>query len=103
MAKLKLQANPFFAAPVAISVPGAADVKVEFTFKHRTRDELDSFLKTAGDLKDADLILAVATGWELDDPYTKENIALLVQNYISSPKAVFSAYLEELVKAREKN
>lgn len=103
MAKLKLNPDPTFSAEVEIPVPGKAPVAVSFTFKHRTRDELDEFLKRAVDLRDAALIMEVASGWELADAFTVENVTALVQNYIASPGAVFEKYLTELTKAREKN
>lgn len=103
MPKLKLNPDPTFKAKVGIPVPGAGLDFVEFTFKHRTRDELDSFLKTADELRDAALIMEVASGWELVEAFTTENVTRLVQNYIASPQAVFQAYLDELTRAREKN
>jgi hypothetical protein len=103
MAKLKLNPDPTFKAKVAIQAPGSGVDPVEFTFKHRTRDEMDAFLKVSPELKDAALIMEMATGWELVDAFTPENINKLVQNYITAPQTIFEAYLEEMVKARRKN
>lgn len=103
MKKLKLNPDPTFTAKVPVPVPGGGEVPVELTFKHRTRDEMDAFLKTAGDLKDAALILEMASGWELVDAFTEENLNTFSQNYIGAPRAVFETYVHELVKAREKN
>lgn len=103
MAKLTLNPAPTFSAEVQIPVPGKDSIAVSFTFKHRTRDELDEFLKRAVDLRDAGLIMEVATGWELADAFTVENVTTLVQNYMASPAVVFDKYLTELTKARAKN
>lgn len=103
MAKLKLNPDPTFRAKVTIPVPGSADVPVEFEFKHRTRDEMDAFLKKAPELQDAALILEIASGWELSDAFTEDNLNRLAQNYIMAPQAIFHAYLEELTKAKVKN
>lgn len=103
MAKLKLTPDPTFKAKVAIAAPGGNVDPVEFTFRHRTRDEMDAFLKSSQDLRDAKLILEMATGWELVDAFTEENLNKLAQNYITAPQAIFEAYVTELVKAREKN
>jgi hypothetical protein len=104
MAKLKLQPDPTFKAKVAIQAAGEEGVDpVEFTFKHRTRDEVDEFLKASADLRDAGLIMEVAIGWELSDAFTAENINKLAQNYITAPRTIVNAYIDELVKAREKN
>src|SRR5512146_384832 len=101
--KLKLNPDPTFKAKVAIPVAGSSDVSVEFTFKHRTRDELRSFIEASGDRADEDTILEMAAGWELTDAFTRENISLLVQNYIAASRAVFDKYINELAKAREGN
>lgn len=103
MSKLKLNPDPTFKAKVGIPVAGSADVSVEFTFKHRTRDELRAFIEASGSRPDEDTILEMASGWELADAFTRENVALLVQNYIASGRAVFDKYVDELAKAKEKN
>ncbi len=103
MAKLQLKPNPTFRAKVAIPVPGGEPVEVEFTFRHRTRDDLQKFIDDGDKIEAADRILAMAEAWELSDPFTRDNVALLAQNYISAPMAIFETYLDELVKARRKN
>jgi hypothetical protein len=103
MAKLKLNPEPTFKAKVAIAAAGSDVDPVEFTFRHRTRDEMTAFFKASEDLRDAKLILEMATGWELADAFTEENLNKLAQNYITAPQAIFEAYVSELVKAREKN
>ena len=103
MSKLKLQPNPTFTAKVGIPVAGASDVSVEFTFRHRTRDELKAFIEASGGREDEDTILEMASGWELADAFTRENVSLLVQNYIAAGRAVFDKYVAELAKAREGN
>lgn len=104
MAKLKLNPNPTFKAKVEIPVPGEAPVKVEFTFKHRTREEVQQLLEKLDETEhDVELVMKVASGWELLDDFNAENVRLLVDNYIASPKAIFEAYLQALTGARSKN
>jgi hypothetical protein len=103
MAKLKLQPDPTFKAKVAIHQPGAEPVDVEFTFKHRGRKELASFAEAMSGIGDAELILALATGWELEDPFNAENVAVLVEHHYTAPAAIWMTYLEALTKAKEKN
>lgn len=104
MAKLKLQPDPTFKAKVEIAVPGATPASVVFTFKHRTRQEMERFLPSVTQMEDdAQLIMAVATGWELADDFTEENVKALADSYISAPAAIFEAYLKELTGARSKN
>lgn len=104
MAKLTLKAKPTFKAKVAIPTPGEEEFDpVEFTFKHRTRDEMDEYLKSVNELKDAALIMSVASAWELADEFNEKNLNDFSQDYIMAPNAVFEKYLDELVKARTKN
>ena len=104
MAKLTLKAKPTFKARVAIPAPGEDEFEpLEFTFKHRTRDEIDEFCKSAGELRDAALIMAIASGWELADEFNEKNLNDFSQDYIMAPNAIFQKYLDELVKARAKN
>jgi hypothetical protein len=103
MTKLKLKPAPTFKAKVAIPVPGAEATEVEFTFKHRTRDELKAFTDSMGEREDLDQVLAMVEGWELSDEFNRENVAQLVANYFAAPRAIFFAYLEELTQAKEKN
>jgi hypothetical protein len=103
MAKLKLQPDPTFRAKVGIAVPGAAAVEVEFTFKYRNRDEVQAFIDASKERDNVATILEMCTGWELTDPFTAENIATLVLNYIAAPEAIFIQYLDELTRAARKN
>lgn len=103
MAKLKLQPDPVFKARVPISQAGGSDVFVEFTFKHRTREELQAFIDASAKRDEQDTILEAATGWELSDPFTRESLDVLVANYISAGHAIFTTYIDELTKTRIKN
>lgn len=103
MAKLKLIANPTFTTKVAIPVAGGDAIPMAFTFKHRTRTELDAFGKGLAQQSDADAFLEMLTGWEFDEEFNKENIELLLQNYQGAAMAVYDTYKNELVKAKVKN
>lgn len=101
MAKLSLKANPTFTASVSIPVAGGEPALVEFTFKHRTRDQLQAWLLEQK--PDAVAILDMAVGWDLAEPLDLESATVLVQNYFGSASAVLDAYLEELTQAKRKN
>ncbi|ATA55171.1 hypothetical protein CKY39_19610 [Variovorax boronicumulans] len=103
MARLTLKPNPTFKAKVEIMQPGSDAVEVEFVFKHRTRDEMDEFIKSLAELTLEDQVLAVASGWELVDPFNEENVKLMAQSYITAPAAIRDTYIRELIKARAKN
>lgn len=102
--KLSLSIAPTFKAPATIAIPGAKPVDVQFTFIHRTQDELKEFIDNGmRDLSNVELIQAVASGWELDDAFTTESLEQLTQNYPGSSLAIVSAYLAEMAGARVKN
>ncbi len=102
MTKLKLAAEPTFKAKVAIPVPGGESADVEFTFKHRTRDQVVEWLEKR-DTSDIDSVKDCAMGWDLDDEFNDENVTRLCQNYLGAGFAIVTAYLSELRGARAKN
>jgi hypothetical protein len=103
MSKLKLNPNPTFTAKVPIPIPGGDPVLVEFTFKHRTRDDFRAWLTSGTDRDDTQTIMEAANAWELEDKFDELNVGRLVQNYIGAPATVVQTYITELAKAREKN
>ena len=99
-AKLSLTASPTFKSKVSIPVPGNKATEVEFTFKGRTRQQFKDFIESLTDRDDVDVLMDIASGWELEEAFDKDNIELLAQNYIGAPKAVIDKYLSELTAAR---
>ena len=100
MAKLQLTASPTFRCNVLIPVPGKKPVPVEFNFKGRTKDEFKSFIDTIGDREDVDVILDIATGWELEEAFGRDSVELLLQNYLGSARVIIEKYIGELTSAR---
>ncbi len=102
MAKIKfsLTPSPTFKRKVALPIPGAGFSDVEFTFKHRTKEEFKKFLEGMEGREDADIIMDIASGWELEDAFDTDNIELMVEGYVGSARAVVGAYIDELSKAR---
>lgn len=116
MAKLKLVADPTFSAMVKIPVPGKPEPEeVLFTFKHRTRTQLDEHFMAIGkrnaatgeggiprdqEVKD---IMDVATGWDLAEPFTAENVGTFLDNYHRAGWEIGTAYVRELMQAKEGN
>ena len=103
MARLNLEAAPTFSASVPIPVAGGDPVPVLMTFKHRTKDELDSFIKARAKKTDDDAFLEMVVGWDLEDEFTPANAKRLLQNYIGAALVTFMTYIDELTKARTKN
>lgn len=98
--KFSLTASPTFKAKVAIPIPGDKAVDIEFTFKGRTREAFKDFIENLKDRDDSEVIMDIASGWDLDDAFEKENIEKLTQNYLGAARAVIEKYLSELTQAR---
>ncbi len=112
-AKFTLTPKPTFLCAVDIPLHGGGVAPVEFQFKHRTKAEFKEFyeaLKQPEALEgasegpqDTDLLMDIASGWDLDEPFNAESLEKMAQNYIGSPQAIISAYFTELTGARVKN
>lgn len=99
MTKLSLIANPTFKAKVGIPIAGGNPVEVEFIFKHRTKTELDKWLAIEHK-SDVNVILDVASAWDLQEPFDESNVSILCQNYIGSSREIIKKYVEELTQAK---
>jgi len=100
MTKLALNPAPTFRAKVAIPVAGGPAVDVEMTFKHRTKTQLDEFVKSRQGTSDTDSFMEMVSAWDLDDPFGKESVDLLLENYIGAALATYRKYIDELVQAK---
>ena len=98
MAKLQLKAAPTFTTKVDIPVAGGAAVDVQLTFRHRTRKQMDEFVKERADKTDAQSFMEMVTAWDLEDPFTEQNVAELLENYIGAAVATYQTYLDEIYK-----
>lgn len=103
MAKFKLAVAPTFKAKVGIPVHGGETVELSFEFKHRTRDQLSELMKGIEKRKDVELMEDILAGWELDDPFGKESIELLCQNFVGAPREILGTYITEITQARRGN
>jgi hypothetical protein len=101
--KFSLVPAPTFKAAVTIQVPGGKSVQVEFVFKHRSRDEFKEFVESMDGRKDVEILLDIASGWELEDAFGEKSLQQLVDNYMGAGQAVVQTYMAELTAARAKN
>lgn len=104
-AKISIVADATFVAPVSIHRPGKDAVDIDFTFKHRTKPELDKFRKEMEVKKpgDVEYVMLLASGWELDEDWSKKNLATFFSNYHTAAIAITQVYFEELRGAKRKN
>lgn len=94
--KFKLTPDPTFKKSVEIPIPGARPASVEFIFKHRNKEQLSEWLENVGKFDtDAALILDIASGWDLEDPFDDESIATLCNEYAGAGTSVLHTYVAE--------
>lgn len=103
MAKLSLKASPTFKAKVSIPVAGGDALEVEFTFKHRTKQQAEDFVQTFKGRSEVEIFMDIVEGWDFEEPYNAENVAELLQNHRAADRAVFRVYQEELLQHKLKN
>jgi hypothetical protein len=103
MAKLTLKPNPSFKATVAIYLAGGGTGDVEFIFKHRTRADLKQLMASVAEKEDAEILMMVAEGWDLEEPFNQENANVLCINYVGAGLAILETYVDELSRAKVKN
>jgi hypothetical protein len=48
------------------------------------------------DKEEADAIMEIASGWDLEDPFEKTAVEKLAQNYVGSIGAIIAKYISEL-------
>lgn len=105
MASINLTEEPTFELKVAIPRVGRPDAEVVFTFKHRTVDEFNALLKQAESgtidaMPDHEVVMMLASGWELTDEFNEANVRALCQNYRGAAPAMVKAYFREFARAR---
>jgi len=103
MAKLSLKIDPTFPVTVTIPKAGSEPVQIKLICKHRTKDDLMKFVDARVEKSDAESILDMATGWDLDDEFSAENIDDMCQKYMAAPIEIYKAYLSALAGERTKN
>lgn len=101
MAKVKftLEPSPTFKAVVNIPVAGGKPAPVEFIFKHRDREQFKDFVEGLTDRKDVDVVMDIASGWDLDDAFDAASIEKLVTRYMGAFNAICEVYFTELTKS----
>jgi len=98
---LKLQPDPTFRAKVGIPVPGGATTEIEVECKHLTKDVLEPKLK---ELTDDQFAAEVVVGWSgVDEAFSAEGLAFLLNRYSGAAREIVLAYLRELTGARSGN
>lgn len=94
---------PDFQLPVKFVLPNGVEAKFAFTVKALTSSELNATLKDASNQTGAQFIKSLASGWELEDEFSDENINKLVDLYPAVVGGLISTYTQALAGYRVKN
>lgn len=102
-AQITLDADPTFTAPVDIPVPGNSPVRVQFTFKGRTREEYEAWIAELGTKSNVDAIMEVASGWGLQLPFDRDTLVKFDNKYMAATRVILDKYIAEVTQARVGN
>jgi len=105
MGKLTLVAPESFQAPVQVPLLGGGFADVTMTFRYRNRDQWNTFIndempQISGG---AELVVAMCMGWDLEEPFSPDNVEALVCRYEGAPMAIFGVYADEIYRVRRGN
>lgn len=116
MAEFKLNPKPTFKADVSIPRPGDEDGVLTFTFKHKTRSQLERLEKTLRETSEqlsetgtysnepmADFLMEICAGWALAEEFNRENMLVLLDNYPRAFDSIATQFTRELMAVRGKN
>lgn len=128
MAKIKLGARPkTFTHTITVPMPEGGTCSVQMVYRYRTRSEfgafVDNLVATAGaeppadqspeavrfslqraleSTRDtnADYIMAIADGWNLDEPFTRANVAQLCDELPGAALSIIEQYRAAITEGR---
>ncbi|MEM5384138.1 phage tail assembly chaperone [Paraburkholderia phymatum] len=123
MAKIKLGARPTnFKHVVKFPMLDGSEAAIEVTYKYRTRKEFGAFIdevfaaskeerpaedefswaalmeKTGS--ANADYVMQAVEGWNLDEPFTRENVQQLADELPAAITAIMDSYRNAITQGR---
>lgn len=101
--KFTLDPKPTFDLKVPVPVPGEGFTEITLTCRYRNRTQFEQFLDEIKEKTNSEIVMLVATGWNVDAEFNEGNVEKLVENYMGSASSIVGAYAEELMKVRGKN
>lgn len=104
MAKVKfvLGKLPDFDLPVDFVMVNGDESRIVFKARHKSAEEIQA-LYNREDVRDGDFILELASGWNIEDEFNKENVDELIKYYPSAAFALSQTYMRALAGQRVKN
>lgn len=101
----KLKPNPTFKTKVAISVAGEKrQPEIEVEYKYLNKDGVKDYFEHLQGKTDAEALAEIVVGWSgVEEAYSPEALAMLVDNYPAAAADLFEAFRRELLEAKRKN
>jgi hypothetical protein len=101
----KITPKATFTAAVALSVPGEAVLaRISVDYKHLSKKAVKAYFEGLEGKTDAEALGEIITGWDgVDQPYSREALDALIDNYPAAAGELFEAFRRELLEARQKN
>lgn len=105
MAKMKITLGklPDFKLPVEFILPNGDVGEITFTVRHVSVDEFQKMYSSDEVIRDHELIMNLASGWNLSEEFNEENAKELVSHYPAAALALASQYMRALAGQRVKN
>lgn len=102
---LRLVPSATFETSVSIPVPGQKeDATIRVSFKYLGKDKLRVFLESLEGREDVDALAEIVDGWkDVDQPYSRDNLAALLTAYPMAALSFFEAFQKEVFKAKAGN
>lgn len=104
MANMKLTLGRLadFQLPVEFSMPNGETASITFKVRHMKASEVQEMYSSESVTSDSDLIMNIATGWNLEDEFNAENAKELIDLFPGVAVALAGAYLGALAGQRVK-
>jgi hypothetical protein len=112
MTALRLVPAATFAASVKLTVPGErAPAVMTLVFAHKSKRELQAWVKNSADRSDADFLGDVVRGWKVGPvdehgepvPYSADALAALLDAYPAAGDEIYHGYMAAYREAKAGN
>lgn len=105
MLKLKPERPETVTGDVEITVPGQDETeRFKGVFKYRDKEEFLDFTRSLAGKSDLESTMEMLVDWkDVDGPFNKENVELVLSGYNTAGHEIFLAYQKALFESKVKN
>jgi hypothetical protein len=97
----KLKSDPTFRATVDVPVAGHDTMPLEVEFRHKRRAEMQEWFESFASRDELDCLMEIINGWfNVDAPFSRDNLDELLQEYPQAAKTIAAAYTAQLTGFR---